>query len=66
MIELTKRQTELILMFIDKQILENSQIITDTDLKKKLDNETTLLRGFTNELLQLCDKLSKQPTGGSK
>lgn len=66
MIELTKRQTELILMFIDKQILENSQIITDTDLNKKLDNETTLLRGFTSELLQLCDRLSKQTTGGSK
>lgn len=66
MTELTTRQTELLLILLDERVLDNAKIIADTKVTQKLDTKTTLLRGFTDELLQLSDKLSKQPKGGSK
>lgn len=66
MTELTTRQTELLLQLLDEQVLSTTNAIADTKITQKLDDETTKLRGLTSELLQLADKLSKQPIGGSK
>jgi hypothetical protein len=64
--KLSTRQTELLLTLIDERILSNTKIIADTEITQKLDDETTKLRGFTSELLQISDKLSKEANGGTK
>ena len=57
---LTTREAELLLTMVDDKLQDTTAVIADLKPQQKLDTDTTLLRGFANELINIGVKLANR------